>query len=115
MIEETLPLRRQQLYGTYAPGGQEPLIPATQADIPVVGFGVAGGQGTQAYLELVNAQPSAVDISGWKLGGAARFTFRPGDTCKRLSWHIACTRSIFVGQRVSPLLVMPHRRVMPRL
>ena len=32
----------------------------------------------QAYLELDNPNPTAVDISGWKLTGAATLTFRPG-------------------------------------
>jgi hypothetical protein len=78
MIEETLPLRRQQLYSTYGPGGPDPLVPATQDVDVVVTLGATGGTGKQAFLELLNAQPVTVDISGWKLGGAAHFTFRPG-------------------------------------
>jgi hypothetical protein len=78
MIEETLPLRKQQLYGTYGPGGRDALIPAAQADNAAIAFGDTGGTGNQAFLELVNPQSTAIDISGWKLGGAARFTFRPG-------------------------------------
>lgn len=78
MITETLPIRKQQLYDTYGPGGQPPLIPAAQVASPSITFGDAGGVGDAAYLELLNPQKTAVDLSGWKLGGAAQFTFHPG-------------------------------------
>ncbi len=83
MIQETLPIRKKQLYETYGPGGAPPLIPAAQVARPPISFGAAGGISDQAYLQLVNPQTTAVDISGWKLGGAAQFTFRPGSGCRR--------------------------------
>lgn len=78
MIQETLPIRKKQLYETYGPGGALPLIPAAQAASPAITFGNTGGSATQAYLELLNPAATAVDISGWRLAGAAQFTFRPG-------------------------------------
>ena len=49
MIEETLPIRKQQLYNTYGPGGSQPLIPAAQAAVPNITPGATGGTGDQVF------------------------------------------------------------------
>ncbi len=55
MIQETLPLRKMQLYNMYGPGGTQPLIPAAQTSFSVV-VGNSGGTGAEQYLELLNPQ-----------------------------------------------------------
>lgn len=77
MIQETLPIRKSQLYNMYGPGGSPELIPSEQKNV-IVNIGASGGNGPEAFLELLNPQETAVDLSGFKLDGAAQFTFAPG-------------------------------------
>ncbi len=49
MIQETLPIRKQQLYETYGPGGSPALVPATQATNAAISFGATGGTGIHAH------------------------------------------------------------------
>lgn len=58
-------------------------IPPAQAGAPMIRFGViefnpTSGDQAQEYLELVNPNSTAVDLSGWRLDGGVRFTFTPG-------------------------------------
>lgn len=56
-------------------------IPDAQPADARVEFGELGlspANSAQEYLCLTNANHFAVDISGWRLDGAVRFTFRPG-------------------------------------
>ena len=60
-----------------------PLLPQAQPDNVVINFGAveynpASANQAQEYIELVNTNPIAVDISGWKLDGGVQFTFIAG-------------------------------------
>jgi hypothetical protein len=77
------PGRRNDLYNRFGPNGSEPLVPAAQAAVPVMEFGTveynpASGDQDQEYIELVNPNAVAVDLSGWSLAGGIGFTFQPG-------------------------------------
>lgn len=47
-------------------------------EVVTVEFNPASGNQAQEYVALRNPSPLAVDISGWKITGAVRFTFKPG-------------------------------------
>jgi hypothetical protein len=79
---EYFPLRRVFLYNslTQANGGQE--LPA-QVGAPEIRFGQldyspASGNQDEEYIQLINSNAVAVDISGWQLVGGVQHTFRPG-------------------------------------
>ncbi|MBU0677551.1 MAG: lamin tail domain-containing protein [Verrucomicrobia bacterium] len=74
--------RRMFLYVTnHISGGGE--IPDQQTNSPVVLFGrveftPANGNQDQEYVELVNTNAFAVDITGWRITNAVDYTFPPG-------------------------------------
>ena len=80
--------RRVHLYQTHGidnlgayPAGAG--IPHAQAGSPALAFGAiefnpASANQAQEFVELINANAAAVDISGWRMEGAAGFTFAPG-------------------------------------
>ena len=75
-----------------------PLLPFAQPDnvfisIGAVEYNPASGNQAQEYIELVNTNSIAVDISGWKLDGAVQFTFIPGTV-------IAPTNHLYVSPDV---------------
>jgi subtilisin-like proprotein convertase family protein len=79
--------RRTELYVTFAAtnvaAGVDALLPEGQPTNAVVLFGEvdynpASGNQLEEYIQLVNPNPYAVDISGWKVEGAAAHRFRPG-------------------------------------
>ncbi len=77
-----LPTRRTQLFDTYGPSGSG-LIPAAQTANPVITIGTVefnppSFNQDEEFIELVNSNAYAVDISGWKLTDAVDFTFAPG-------------------------------------
>ena len=58
-------------------------IPLAELGSPPIGFGAldynpASGNQEEEYIELVNPNPFAVDISGWRLAGGISYTFRDG-------------------------------------
>jgi hypothetical protein len=58
-------------------------IPDAQAAAPTITFGAidfnpASGNQDQEYIELVNPNATAVDLSGWKITGGIEHTFREG-------------------------------------
>jgi hypothetical protein len=74
--------RRQWLYVTnhVSRGG---IIPDAQANSLLIHFGAfefspASGDQDEEYIQLVNSNAADVDLSGWSLTGAVRFTFSPG-------------------------------------
>ncbi len=78
---EYLEPRRRHLYQTH--GGPGGLVPEAQHLAPHVGFGdwvgdPVSGIEDESYLELVNAESEAVDISGWQLDGDVEFLFPAG-------------------------------------
>jgi len=70
--------------GSYnIPGSYSALIPNAQPANPAINFGSfeynpSSGNQDQEYIELVNPNSFAVDISGWKLTGGIEHTFLPG-------------------------------------
>ncbi len=80
--DEYLEPRRRHFYQTHGPSGSG-LIPDQQALAPQVGFGAwesdpISGLQSEEYLQLLNLDTSAVDISGWQVMGDVLFTFEPG-------------------------------------
>jgi len=86
LLTEQLPLRREQLYETYGPSGSR-LIPGKQkenvrAEIKLVPrYGV---------IEIHNKEAEAIDVSGWKMDGTARFKFKPGTVIPSKSRLVLC-------------------------
>ncbi len=83
ILNESIPTRRTQLFTTYGPSGSTPLIPQSQPVSPGIDFGSieynpASYNQDEEYIELVNPNSYAVDISGWVLTGGVEFTFPAG-------------------------------------
>ncbi|MFH0879375.1 MAG: lamin tail domain-containing protein [Lentisphaerota bacterium] len=94
LSNEFLVPTRHHLYVTnhVSQGG---IIPDAQAGVPHIGFGSlefcpASGNQDEEYIELVNTNGAAVDISGWSFSNAVEFTFVPGTV-------IASNSSLFVS------------------
>ncbi|MBM4017443.1 MAG: hypothetical protein FJ288_03800 [Planctomycetes bacterium] len=83
---EYLDVRRTHLYVNHSTDTTYPDfagIPAAQPDRSAIQIGVvesspASGNQGEEYIELVNPNNYAVDISGWKLRGGAEHTFDTG-------------------------------------
>lgn len=76
-----LPERRAQLLERYGPSGQG-LVPHPQSQGLSIEIGAIDVKPTDAptaeFIELLNLNDEAVDISGWKLTDAVAFVFPPG-------------------------------------
>jgi hypothetical protein len=90
--------RRGWVFNTlrYANGG--PYV-GTQPGNAVVHFGAiefnpSSGNQDQEYIQLVNPNTYAVDISGWRITGAIDYTFRPGVV-------IAPTNTLYLSPNVN--------------
>ena len=104
LTNQYLPARRRYLYTTQT-GNTGARIPAAQPANPVIRFGaieVNPASGTQAheFIELVNPNTYAVDISGWKLAGEVTHLFQAGVV-------LAATNKLYV----SPDVVAFRRRL----
>ena len=71
-------LTNYNIQGSYSAG-----IPNTQPTDPAIQFGVyesnpLSGNQNEEYIELLNPNSYAVDISGWRLVGGVEHTFLPG-------------------------------------
>ncbi len=82
MLTIHLPGRREFLFNQNPTLNGDP-IPGSQPALPRVQFGAlditpASGNQAEEFIELVNPNPYAIDISGWHLTDAVRHTFRPG-------------------------------------
>ncbi|MFT4547067.1 MAG: hypothetical protein ACI9UA_001409 [Pseudoalteromonas tetraodonis] len=82
ILNNSLPNRRTQLFQTYGPNGSG-LIPDSEPKEPVVDFGgvefnPASGDQDEEFIEIVNPNDYAIDLSGWRVGGGIEFTFPPG-------------------------------------
>jgi hypothetical protein len=87
-----LAVRRTHLFVTHnvdnagrynIPGSYSALIPNAQPANPAINFGSfeynpASGNQDEEYIQLINPNSYAVDISGWKLTGGVEHTFLPG-------------------------------------
>jgi hypothetical protein len=74
--------RRVHFYLTHGPTGSG-LIPARQKLAPQVGFGIweddpSSGLQAEEYLQLLNLEATAIDVSGWSVTGDVSFTFEAG-------------------------------------
>jgi hypothetical protein len=90
--------RRPWAFDTLRYANNGPYV-GTQPSNAVIHFGAiefnpsSGGQ-DQEYIQLVNPNTYAVDLSGWRLSGAIDYTFRPGVV-------IAPTNSLYVSPNVN--------------
>lgn len=81
-----LPPRRVHLFNNHNLNSSYPLsarIPDTQPANPVIRFGArdvnpASGNQAHEFIELINTNNYAVDLSGWQLSGDVNLTFQPG-------------------------------------
>jgi hypothetical protein len=74
--------RRGWIFNTLAFANGGPYL-GTQPTNAVIHFGEiefnpASGNQAQEYIQIINPNPYAVDISGWKITGAIEHTFKPG-------------------------------------
>jgi hypothetical protein len=73
-------------------------IPTEQPTNPIVSirafeYNPSSGNQDQEYVSITNANPYAVDISGWQLKGGIEFTFKPGTV-------MASNSALFVSPNV---------------
>lgn len=106
-----LPERRRQLFNGLASGARE--IPGSQPADATLLFGAietrpASGDRDEQYIQLLNPNPFAVDISGWTLSAsedtqAHLFTFRGGTVIPTNGiLYVAANRPAFRARRVFP-------------
>jgi hypothetical protein len=89
-LKAYFPARRTQLYVDHnvnnkrnPPVGGNAGIPDAQLQDATLAFGAydydpASGNQDEEYIELINPNTYAVDLSGWELTGGVEHTFRPG-------------------------------------
>ena len=106
-----LPERRNQLYNGLASGARE--IPDAQPPGTIVFFGgieanPPSGNQDEEYIQLLNPNRFAVDISGWTLSAGITsptpiFTFRGGTVIPAVgTLYVAASRPAFRARAVSP-------------
>ena len=106
ILEIYLPGRRAFLLGPARLAGEA--VPAPQPAQPglridAVDFRPASGNGREEYLRLTNAEPVAIDLSGWTLRGEIRHRFRPGTVIPAgRTLHVARDVAAFRARTRSP-------------
>lgn len=79
---EFLPGRRGYLFRTLSVTNRGEIPESQPADAVVRFHGMeprpASGNQSEEWLSLTNANNYAIDLSGWRIAGAVRFTFEPG-------------------------------------
>lgn len=108
ILKVSLPVRRNQLFSIYGPSGVG-YIPETQAADPQINIGTVefnppSYNQDEEYIELVNNNSYAVDVSGWRIGGGVEFTFQAGTV-------IPADTSLYVSPDV---VAFRHRAVSPK-
>ena len=79
LLTEQLPARREQLYDIYGPTGTGVIPDGQPSRISLTVERVESPSSReQQYIQVSNPNKIAVDVSGWLLNGAVRFTFAPG-------------------------------------
>ena len=73
---EWLPQRRLEIYNNTS-DLPDPLTSPT-VKIGALDFDPVSDDQDQEYVELINQSPTAIDISGWRIGGAVSFTLPSG-------------------------------------
>lgn len=107
LTNEHLAPRRWHLYVTnhVNRGG---IIPDGQTNNPGIRFGAiefspASGNQDEEYIELINTNADAVDVSGWSLSNAVRFVFRPGTVIESGgSLYVSPNAAAFRARAASP-------------
>ena len=81
LIQQQLPPRKDQLYNQYGPSGSTPLIPDAQPANAALKFGRldSTAPADQKFVEVLNPNPFAVDVSGYRLSGPAQYTLATGE------------------------------------
>lgn len=81
LIEDQIPVRKRQLLEMYGPEGRPALLPAAQPPSASLAIGRIDTISPleQRFVELVNGNAFAVDVSGWKLAGGAKAHIKPGE------------------------------------
>lgn len=83
-------------------------LPGAQPAAPAIRFGAfeaspPSGNQDEEFVELVNENGFAVDVSGWRLDGGIRHTFREGTVIEAMGSLIASPRvAAFRGRTISP-------------
>jgi hypothetical protein len=80
LITEQLPIRKEQLFNKYSVGSDTPLIPSSQSSDAQSSVSIGSvSSGNNGYVQVVNNNEYAVDVSGWTLNGSGiSFTCTPG-------------------------------------
>ena len=108
ILDLYLPGRRNWLFHSASAVVSGERIPEAQPEIAQVRldgleFHPASQRQAEEYVRLTNAEPFAVDISGWTLRGEIRHTFRPGTVIPPgRTLHVARDVAAFRDRTVSP-------------
>ncbi|MBN1674186.1 MAG: DUF2341 domain-containing protein [Kiritimatiellae bacterium] len=84
------------------------LVPASQPaepdiEIGTIEWGPASGNQDEEYIELINPNAMAIDITGWTLANAVEFTFRPGTVIRAgASMYVSPDVVAFRARATSP-------------
>ena len=79
IVAEQIPIRTEQLYETYGPNGEIPLIPDAQPSDATIQIEQVT-PGPNGHVKITNPNNIALDISGWAIkgGDAFEYEFIPG-------------------------------------
>lgn len=106
-----LPTRRNQLFNTYSAANSVltgDQIPPAQSPTVTVSFGQvdfnpASGNQKEEFVEIVNANATAVDLSGWTVAGGIDHTFKGGTVIPPTSsLYLANNAPAFRARALSP-------------
>ncbi len=84
-------------------GGPIPLAQAgyPKLDLAAIEFNPASGNQDEEYLQLLNSNNVAVDLSGWRLEGGIQWQFPPG-TVLPAGWSLYVTPNAKAFRRTPP-------------
>jgi len=107
IISTYLPGRRNFLYGTNATLNGDPIPGAQPTNAVVVihstDYQPVSGNLAEQYVELLNTNSYAMDVSGWRLLGTIEFTMRPGTVIPAgKSLYLAADVNAFRARSASP-------------
>jgi hypothetical protein len=111
-LKNWFPSRRDDLYVlhsiTNVSNASRAGIPNPQLSYPNINFGTiefnpASGNQAQEFIQLVNPNNTAVDMSGWKLRGAVSHTFQPGTVIRATNaLYVSPDVVAFRGRTIGP-------------
>lgn len=104
-----LPGRRNYIYNTQIVGrGGEIPLPQASGSQPTINFGVfefnpASGNQDEEFIQLVNPNSMAVDVSGWKIAGGIEYTLEPGTVIPaNRNMYLSPNSAAFRARTVAP-------------